>query len=121
LATKYVKGEKCTWIITHIGGEFFIDYKWDMPEKSPHAVYIPRVGVFVEARDDYQTRIFLPARSIQGIRSSLAVGPNGKEVEGAEPDELMKWVEYQCMTNAEQRRVQANRMKGGFDSNDDDE
>lgn len=95
------KGEKCTWIVSHTGGEFLVDYKWDKPEKSPDAVYLPRVGVFIKAADIHETRIFIPTRSIMGIRAYLAQGQTGATVDGAKPDQMMKWIEEQFKTTAE--------------------
>lgn len=102
MATKYRKGEKCTWIVVQDNGrEVLIDYKWDKPDQSPEAVYIPRVGVFVKGHDIHETRFFLPVRSISGIRAQLAMGSDGQPVEGAKPDELMKWIEGQLLTTAQ--------------------
>lgn len=83
------------------GKEFLIDYKWDMPEKSPEAVYQVRVGVFIKAKDKFDTRVFIPVRSIMGIRSYVANGQDGQPVEGGKSDKLAVWVEEQFMGQSE--------------------
>lgn len=83
------------------GKEFLVDYKWDMPDKSPEAVYVPRVGVFIKAKDIHETRVFIPVRSIMGIRSLVTPAQDGKPVEGGKPDKLAVWIEEQFMGQRE--------------------